>query len=104
MALNATNNGTSSYGQSLSTAELPHGNHNIQPRGAANDGGYSNHHSDEEEDVQCAKCGQRPEDVLILTCDHNLCLECAANNLREQHNMNANSFQVSLHLTCDCSL
>ena len=38
---------------------------------------------EEEDDVCCAKCNQRPEDVLILTCDHNLCLECAANNLRE---------------------
>ena len=44
---------------------------------------YSNHDEDEEEDVSCAKCGKKPEDVLILTCDHNLCLECAALNLQE---------------------
>jgi len=31
--------------------------------------------------VACAKCSQMPEDVLILTCDHNLCLMCAAKNL-----------------------
>lgn len=44
---------------------------------------YSND-EDEEDDVSCAKCGKKPEDVLILTCDHNLCLECAALNLQEQ--------------------
>ena len=39
---------------------------------------------EDEEDVSCAKCHAKPEDVLILTCDHNLCLECASNNLHEQ--------------------
>lgn len=38
---------------------------------------------EEEDDVSCAKCTKKPEDVLILTCDHNLCLECAALNLQE---------------------
>ncbi len=38
---------------------------------------------DEEDDVSCAKCQKKPEDVLILTCDHNLCLECAALNLQD---------------------
>ena len=38
---------------------------------------------EDDEDVCCAKCQARPEDVLILTCDHNLCLECASNNLYE---------------------
>jgi len=42
---------------------------------------------EEEDDVCCAKCGARPEDVLILTCDHNLCLACASNNLFEQQTM-----------------
>lgn len=42
---------------------------------------------DEDEDVSCAKCHAKPEDVLILTCDHNLCLECASNNLHEQQTM-----------------
>ena len=39
---------------------------------------------EEDDDVCCAKCQARPEDVLILTCDHNLCLACASNNLHEQ--------------------
>ena len=39
----------------------------------------------EEEAVACAKCGQLPNDVLILTCDHNLCLRCASNNLKAQN-------------------
>ena len=34
---------------------------------------YSNQ-EEEIDDVSCAKCGSKPEDVLILTCDHNLCL------------------------------
>ena len=38
---------------------------------------------EEAEEVSCYKCHNRPEDVLILTCDHNLCLECASNNLHE---------------------
>ena len=39
----------------------------------------------EEEAVACARCGQLPNDVLILTCDHNLCLRCASHNLRAQN-------------------
>ena len=34
-----------------------------------------------EDGVMCAACGATPEDVLILTCEHNLCLPCAASNL-----------------------
>ena len=47
------------------------------------DGGFGSDPGDEE-DVCCAKCEERPEDVLILTCDHNLCLNCASKNLYEQ--------------------
>ena len=36
---------------------------------------------DDEEAVTCAKCDVLPNDVLILTCDHNLCLRCASLNL-----------------------
>ena len=35
-------------------------------------------------EVLCAKCEDNPDDVLILTCEHNLCLTCAAKNLHEQ--------------------
>ena len=44
----------------------------------------------EEEAVACAKCGQLPNDVLILTCDHNLCLKCASANLKAQNEKSNN--------------
>ena len=50
---------------------------------------------EEEDDVSCAKCDSKPEDVLILTCDHNLCLPCAAQNLHSQQRLQQNTFQVS---------
>lgn len=46
----------------------------------------------DEEDVSCAKCDAKPEDVLILTCDHNLCLPCAAQNLHNQQKQHRNTF------------
>lgn len=42
---------------------------------------------EEKEDfsLPCAKCGTTPNDVLIMGCNHNLCIVCAAKNLyREQ--------------------
>jgi hypothetical protein len=47
------------------------------------------------ESISCAKCGNTPDDVLILTCDHNLCLNCAAKNLRREQAKANHSFQVS---------
>ena len=38
-----------------------------------------------EEAVACAKCCELPNDVLILTCDHNLCLSCASLNLQNEN-------------------
>ena len=38
--------------------------------------------------VSCAACGQLPNDVLILTCDHNLCLKCASLNLQRENRKN----------------
>lgn len=37
---------------------------------------------DEQPTITCAKCGSTPDDVLILTCDHNLCLKCASRKLK----------------------
>jgi len=48
--------------------------------------------------VVCAKCHDNPDDVLILTCEHNLCLVCASKNLNEQELRQKNSFSVSLLL------
>ena len=44
-----------------------------------------------EEAVSCAKCGEMPNDVLILTCDHNLCLRCASLNLQRENSKNQHS-------------
>ncbi len=50
------------------------------------------------ESISCAKCGTTPDDVLILTCDHNLCLLCAAKNLRREKGKAHHSFQT---VVCD---
>jgi len=34
----------------------------------------------------CAKCGCLPDDILTLTCNHDLCLPCAARNLQREVN------------------
>ena len=47
-------------------------------------------HSLADDGVNCADCGNTPEDVLILTCEHNLCLPCAAANLHQSQERNAN--------------
>lgn len=60
----------------------------LQGYGPGEDAGEANGRAAEqreEEAVACARCGQLPNDVLILTCDHNLCLRCASLNLRAQH-------------------
>ena len=37
--------------------------------------------SNEEEDIPCSRCGKKSEQSLVLSCDHNLCINCAAENL-----------------------
>ena len=37
--------------------------------------------TDSADNIECAKCHKNPDDVLVLTCEHNLCLDCAAANL-----------------------
>ena len=49
---------------------------------------------EEEVIISCAKCGTTPDDVLILTCDHNLCLICAAKNLKREQQKSKHSYQV----------
>jgi hypothetical protein len=50
---------------------------------------------DNSEVVLCAMCQDNPDDILILTCEHNLCLTCAAKNLHEQEQRQRNSFSVN---------
>lgn len=33
------------------------------------------------EPQSCTKCGSLPEDILMLACSHDLCLDCAAERL-----------------------
>ena len=37
--------------------------------------------SNEEEDIPCSRCGKKSEQSLVLSCEHNLCMNCAAENL-----------------------
>jgi hypothetical protein len=54
--------------------------------------------NEEEQIISCAKCGNTPDDVLILTCDHNLCLQCAAKNLKREQAKGNTSYQT---IICD---
>ena len=35
------------------------------------------------EDIYCSKCNCKTEQALMLSCEHNLCMNCAARNLNE---------------------
>jgi len=37
-----------------------------------------------DEDYECIKCHLKPDDVLIMTCEHNLCLDCAVKSMKEE--------------------
>ena len=37
--------------------------------------------SNDEEDISCSICGNKEEQSLVLSCEHNLCMNCAAENL-----------------------
>jgi len=50
-----------------------------------------------QEDPQaCTKCGCMPEDILMLACSHDLCLNCASDRLafemRKNKNTNVHNF------------
>ena len=51
-----------------------------------------------EEDIYCSKCNNKNEYALMLSCDHNLCLTCAAEALNGQKIQNFNSNQ---YIKCD---
>ena len=36
---------------------------------------------EEEQEIPCSRCGKKSEQSLVLSCDHNLCMNCAAENL-----------------------
>ncbi len=35
---------------------------------------------------KCSKCSCFPEDILMLACSHDLCLNCAAKTLQKSEN------------------
>jgi hypothetical protein len=41
---------------------------------------YSNRDNREDQSY-CSKCNQLTDEILMLTCDHNLCLPCSAKTL-----------------------
>ena len=49
-----------------------------------------------DEDVFCSNCNRKTDQTLVLSCVHNLCLFCAANNLKQQQakNINNSSFII----------
>ena len=38
------------------------------------------------DDIFCAKCNKSTEETLLLSCQHNLCIPCAAENLSKNNN------------------
>jgi len=47
----------------------------------------------------CAKCGCLPEDILMLTCNHDLCLSCASKNLQREMSKYGDRTKVILNST-----
>lgn len=37
-----------------------------------------------DEPVPCSKCREIPYDILMLNCNHNLCVKCAADRIQTQ--------------------
>ena len=53
---------------------------------------------DEYATMSCSKCASCPDDILILTCDHNLCLVCACKNLQRERLKSSTEVRS---VTCD---
>ena len=51
-----------------------------------------------EDEILCSNCGVRCEQSLMLSCDHNLCMNCAAENLVRNENPGINKTQFVI---CD---
>jgi ribosomal protein L40E len=52
----------------------------------------------EERLIECSKCNAQVEDILLLTCEHNLCLLCSSKNLQREENKENYSFKS---VVCD---
>ena len=51
-----------------------------------------------EEDICCSNCGMICDQALLLSCDHNLCMNCAAGNLVRNESPGMNKIQ---YIICD---
>ena len=51
-----------------------------------------------EEEICCSNCGVKCDQTLLLSCDHNLCMNCAANNLVRNESPGMNKTQ---YIICD---
>ena len=51
-----------------------------------------------EEEICCSNCGIICDQTLLLSCDHNLCMNCAANNLVRNELPGMNKIQ---YIICD---
>ena len=54
---------------------------------------------DFEEKTICANCNISVDECLMLTCEHHLCLLCAADSLRREQKKGNNKYHVILNLT-----
>ena len=53
-----------------------------------------------EEDIYCSKCHKKTEQALMLSCQHNLCLDCAYKVLA-LNNQFTKDFNSSQYIKCD---
>ena len=54
--------------------------------------------SNEEEEIFCSNCGIKCDQSLMLRCNHNLCMNCAAENLVKNESEGINKIQ---YIICD---
>ena len=50
--------------------------------------------------LSCFKCRKTPEDILILNCNHNLCLDCSAERVYNYSKISNSDFQTLVCETC----
>ena len=51
-----------------------------------------------EDEICCSNCGVKCDQSLMLSCDHNLCMNCAAENLVRHESPGINKTQFII--TC----
>ena len=54
------------------------------------------------DEIYCAKCNSQTDETLLLSCEHNLCIPCAADKLSHSNVECANMSNAKMHIiTCD---